>query len=445
LSSSYSIGWIISAACGLITSARVAVAQTPADSAPTAGSLRDRAAIEEVLRGKRTTANAAWWGFDASDSTQAVQSAINSGAAKVVVPYVGQPWIVRPLHLASDQEIIFEPGVVLWAKAGEFHGPYDCLLSGKEVKNVTLRGYNAVLRMRKADYVGPGYPKAEWRHTLELKGAKNVKVFGLTLESSGGDGIFVGSTWDERRVPCEAILIRDCVSRDHHRQGISVISVAGLRIENCLLQGTRGTAPQSGIDIEPDHSRERLSDIEMTNCTIEGNAGGGIMVNLTRLDNASTKVSIRVIDCLVRSSGGSGLCLLLHGDARPTGAIEFLNCTFENTDYAGAHCVWNVDSPMKIQLTNCRWYNVARRASEGPIHLELHGAGSTAGAIRFADCSIFDDQLRPILRLIAPETTALQEVVRGEISVFSERATNADPQVSKRLSQLQIRQRKRGE
>jgi hypothetical protein len=313
------------------------------------------------------------------------------------------------------------------------------------VENVTLRGYGATLRMRKADYTKGGYAKAEWRHTLGLKGAKNVRVFGLSFESSGGDCIYVGSTWDDRRVPCEAIHIRDCVCRDNHRQGISVISVAGLRIENCLLQGTRGTAPQAGIDFEPDHPSERLSDIEMTNCTFEGNAGAGIMANLTRLDATSPKVSVRIIDSLVRSSGGSGLCLLLHGDARPTGAIEFLNCTFENTDYAGARCAWNADSPMKLQFKNCRWYNVARRASEGPIQLELHGAGSTAGAIRFADCSVFDDKPRPMLRLIAPETTALKEVVTGDISVFSEQESSVDPKVSARLPQLSIQRQKPGE
>ena len=48
----------------------------------------DNAAIAEVAAGKRTTANAAWWGFSKNDSTAALQAAIDSGAKTVVVPYV---------------------------------------------------------------------------------------------------------------------------------------------------------------------------------------------------------------------------------------------------------------------------------------------------------------------------------------------------------------------
>ena len=78
--------------------------------------------------------SAASWGFDPADSTHAIQSAIASGASKFVIPNMGQPWIVRPIQLASDQEIYFEPGVVLLAKEGEFHDPADCLIAGETFK-----------------------------------------------------------------------------------------------------------------------------------------------------------------------------------------------------------------------------------------------------------------------------------------------------------------------
>jgi len=47
------------------------------------------AAVKEVLSSKGTVANAAWWSFDENDSTLALQGAIDSGARKVVVPYMG--------------------------------------------------------------------------------------------------------------------------------------------------------------------------------------------------------------------------------------------------------------------------------------------------------------------------------------------------------------------
>jgi hypothetical protein len=46
----------------------------------------DPQAVEEVAAGKRTVANAAWWGFDPVDSTLFLQAAINNTASTVTIP-----------------------------------------------------------------------------------------------------------------------------------------------------------------------------------------------------------------------------------------------------------------------------------------------------------------------------------------------------------------------
>ena len=48
--------------------------------------MKNLEAIADVRSGKSTVANAAWWGFDAEDATEALQSAIDSGVKRVVVP-----------------------------------------------------------------------------------------------------------------------------------------------------------------------------------------------------------------------------------------------------------------------------------------------------------------------------------------------------------------------
>ena len=68
-------------------------------------------AIADVGAGKIKEAKASWWGFDPEDATQSLQAAINSGVPKLTVDDVGQPWIVTPITLVSDQEILFEEGV----------------------------------------------------------------------------------------------------------------------------------------------------------------------------------------------------------------------------------------------------------------------------------------------------------------------------------------------
>jgi hypothetical protein len=69
-----------------------------------------------VLDGSRNVAHAAWWGYRAEESTEALQAAIDSGAQKVIVQKMPGPWIVDQIHLADNQELVFEPGVVVQAK-----------------------------------------------------------------------------------------------------------------------------------------------------------------------------------------------------------------------------------------------------------------------------------------------------------------------------------------
>ena len=94
-----------------------------------AADVRPNAALlQEVAQGRRSEARAAWWGFSAADSTDSLQAAIRSHVRRLIVDKMDGPWIVRPLQLADDQELFFEPGAVVLAKAGEFHKSGDSLL-----------------------------------------------------------------------------------------------------------------------------------------------------------------------------------------------------------------------------------------------------------------------------------------------------------------------------
>src|SRR5262245_30268248 len=150
-------------------------------------------AIADVASGKLKEAKASWWGFNESDATGCLQKAIDSKVPKLVVDNVGKSWVVTPLKLVSNQEIVFEKGVEVLARAGKFQGRDDSLFTASLLENVTLSGYGATLRMRRGDYDDPSrYTRAEWRHVLNILSCRNVKVLGLTLTESGGDGIYLG-------------------------------------------------------------------------------------------------------------------------------------------------------------------------------------------------------------------------------------------------------------
>ncbi|MFW6163473.1 MAG: right-handed parallel beta-helix repeat-containing protein, partial [Planctomycetota bacterium] len=261
--------------------------------------------VAAAERGTRKVVNAAWWGFDEKDATAALQAALDSRAPTVIVPDMGKPWIVaKTIELRSLQTVLFERGVEVVAMKGKFRGKGEPLFLARGCRHLTLRGYGATLRMRKADYQKPPYAKAEWRHALSLRGCSDVQILGLALRESGGDGIYVGTG---EQPYCEDVLIQDVTCDANHRQGVSVITAQGLLIDNCRLLNTRGTAPQAGIDLEPNKPNERLADVVIRNCLVEGNAGPGIYAYLKHLRRDSEPVSVRVEACTVRRGGSFGI------------------------------------------------------------------------------------------------------------------------------------------
>ncbi|MBA7583459.1 hypothetical protein ES708_25403 [subsurface metagenome] len=260
------------------------------------------------------------WGFDDQNATLAIQSAINSGAPTVVIPYVGKPYYVDPITLTSNQTLILDEGVVIAARKGSFRGGGDCLFSAENQKEIAIIGYGAVIEMRKDDYQKKPYEKAEWRHAISIRGCRGVSIEGVTIRSSGGDGIYVGRGKGNNTY-CENIQVKNVLLDDHHRQGISVISVRNLLVENVQIYNTSGTSPRSGIDFEPNRRDEILENCIVRECRIAGNRGPGILFSLQNLEPESHPVSIIVEDCSIYRNTLSILVVGLRH--KPLGEIIF--------------------------------------------------------------------------------------------------------------------------
>ena len=357
---------------------------------------RDEATIQEVTSGKRTEARAEWWGFDETDATQALQSAINSKAKKVIVSNTGKPWNVRPIKLASDQEIVFEKGVVVQAVRGEFKKPQDMLILGQGVKNVTLSGDGATLKMWKADYQSPPYTKSEWRHALAFYACENVTIRGLLIADSGGDGIYLGAGSVGK--PCKQVSIQDVRCINHHRQGISVISAEDLLIENCAFNDTQGTAPQAGIDFEPNSARERLKNCVLRNCTFNNNHSYGILFALGQLDYDTEPLGIRLENCRTLGSLGA-LRVVVRNPSGVRGSIAFDRCHFEGSTKGGIGIDNKAVKGVALTFTHCDLVDLAvATPNESPIVIKSGGnAVETLGGIVFDDCTIEQkEERRPL-------------------------------------------------
>ncbi|QDU49555.1 right-handed parallel beta-helix repeat-containing protein [Gimesia panareensis] len=354
--------------------------------------------IDDLKAGKTETAHASWWGFDPEDATAALQAAINSGAKKVIVEKRTSPWIVKPIQLASDQEIVFQPGVVILAKKGEFQSRTASLLNASLKQNIRLTGPGAVLQMRKADYDAAPYEKAEWRNGLSLRSCSNVVITGLTIKETGGDGIYLGVA--KRGVTNRKITIRNVIFERNYRQGVSVISAEDLLIEDSVFKETSGTPPMAGIDFEPNHSSECLVNCVLRNCVAENNQGGGYLLYLPNLNRDSKPISIRFENCT--STGKRRALSLTTRNKSPgsvTGSIEFVNCTFESTEQTPVTIQDKPADACPVLFKECTISGPETKDAAIPaIQLAARaGVAGKIGGVTFENCVVKSPVKRPVM------------------------------------------------
>ena len=292
------------------------------------------------------------FGYDSADATDCLQKAIDSGAKRVVVDKQEAPWIVKTIKLRSDLELVLQEGVEILAKEGEFQNKGDVLLLASNVSNVTIRGEGkgATLRMRKKDYWKEPYSKSEWRHGVSLLSSSNVRIENLTIAETGGDGIYLGVA--TRGVPCRNITIKnvDCVA--NNRQGISVISVDGLLMEDVLLRDTVGTAPEAGIDFEPNRADEQITNAVMRRVKAINNRGGGFAFYLPNLRENGKELSVKMEDCEAIRNNASGISFTVFNGERGTlpGKIELENVDLVGNFYGAAfRSKWADGAPVEFK------------------------------------------------------------------------------------------------
>jgi polygalacturonase len=144
----------------------------------------------------------------------------------------------------------------------------------------------------------------EWGYGIAIKGSDHIRVVNTRIGKCWGDGLIVGPAGG---TPSTNITVKGVWSRNNRRQAISVIEVDGLLIDSCYLYNTNGTAPEDGIDIEPDvlSTPRTAQNITITNCYIYSNMGNGIEIN-ARSGNIIRNVTMQYNTIYDHTQGFSG-------------------------------------------------------------------------------------------------------------------------------------------
>jgi hypothetical protein len=341
------------------------------------------------------------FGWNVNDATHAFQTAILSYADTIIINKQNGDWITGPnlFFDLSDKTIIFEPGVVLRAKTGAFPETGDCLFELVRANHIKIIGYGAIFQMNKAEYAAMG--DGEWRHSLAINNSSNIEVYGLRMNESGGDGVYIsGDPWHGEQLYSEFILLKDLWCDKQYRQGISVISAQHLLVKNCWFTNTSGTLPMSGVDLEPDKDFHRMVDVVFEKCRFTGNYGNGIQLSFVRLTSSSVPVNITFRDCY--SSGNhdisntytSAEIVVSAADREAvTGEVTFDRCLVEKSSWTAVHVRKPADSFLSV-FNDCVFLDVSKETSSiynTPLWIEItdyYNPCPRFGGVVLNDCLI---------------------------------------------------------
>lgn len=171
----------------------------------------------------------------------------------------------------------------------------------------------------------------EWGYLIAISGSKNITIDGVKVSKAWGDGINIQYLTSEPSLPTSIrnpknIVIKNVISDMNRRQGLSIEAGSNIIVKNSEFTNTSGTAPQSGIDLEPSTRDSVISNVTIDGCYFNNNANR----NLTAYGGVSdTAISaINMTNCTFGDCMSPDKYNVVF-DSNVTDTY-FRNCTFKN-------------------------------------------------------------------------------------------------------------------
>lgn len=261
------------------------------------------------------------------DYTSYIQAAVTK-YSNVVFPNF--PVLVNDagINIGSNKTITFPEGSEIRLKASskdKYH-----ILKISNASNVTL--YNPVIVGDRTTHTGTS---GEWGMGIGILGSSSITVYSPKVTNCWGDGIYLGQY--DNRVNCKNIIIKDAYLKNNRRDGMSVIGIDGLLLDNIYSGYNSGTAPGTGINFEANNASCEIKNIRINNPVTEFNGERGIQVTAHHILNSSVNKysDITVVNHIDKSSPFSAFKLSLKNldgtSAKMFGLIKFVNPSWQRT------------------------------------------------------------------------------------------------------------------
>jgi hypothetical protein len=180
-------------------------------------------------------------------------------------------------------------------------------------------------------------------HGIRVLSSSDIWISNSKFTKMWGDGAGMSAFLPAEHTEPERVYIENCVFDDNRRQGLTITGKS-IFVTGCTFSNTSGTAPRSGIDIEPGNGFT-ASDVFISDCVFKNNEGGGLEIS-----EVSTPDSVRrvfVDRCYFLGNG--------YGGVRGIGAkgVVVSDCFFEGNGresiYGGIYAISNFQG----KFTNC--------------------------------------------------------------------------------------------
>lgn len=322
--------------------------------------------------------------WNAEDNTTLLQELLeNPSFDEIVIPAApgGGTWKVAPLHVKRDKQTIhLLKGAVLEAKPRAYDLPAgtQSVLTAQNLADLRFLGEEgAGIQMQKEDYAK--LPVAEWRHALNVSGCSNVTIEGLRFANTGGDGIYIGAG---ERGYCSNIVVRKVVTDGAGRNGLSIISVDGMLVEESTFKNTSGLGnvapkgPFAGIDVEPNKPGERIKDLVIRGCKFVGNDRYGFLQATTFMRGSTGSMDITVTDCDFSRNKEYGIIIKeVPGTLDSTTKTLFKNCRINNHPKAAIGVLGKAQAAGVVVFEDCALVNNRTAGPGDLIEINKFGLG----------------------------------------------------------------------
>ena len=216
-------------------------------------------------------------GNGSMDDTKAIQAAIDAlpeSGGTIIVPN-GTYMIdaLKGISLRSHDRLSLASGAALKAIGNSERRSW--VVKVWNVNNVEIVG-GGVIGER---YSHRGTSGGEWGYGINISSSDKVYVHDITIQDCWGDGLLIGALGSGKgMVEATNITLNRVKSKNNRRQGMSITPANRVYVVNSSFTGTHGTAPESGIDIEP-RSQGWASQVRLENTDLSNNNGNGLEVH----------------------------------------------------------------------------------------------------------------------------------------------------------------------